>query len=495
MRYYSRRKFVKQTVTAAVTASLASQFVSPEPLTAQIGTTIEPVPPMDDPRLKSLVARALDSAKSLGARYADVRLTHTRLRDYYSGLNVKDTESITVGVRALVNGYWGFASGPVWTPDEMARLGREAVSQAKVNSVGKERDTFLVPVPVVTDKHWETPIKIDPFTIHPSQVSDMMSGISQYAGRRPNGKGSNLSASFWLQDKAFGSTEGSYFTQRLYRSGGGGSVNFEDTVIRQKGSGAFTSLSPAGVGYELFDEAALRDEIDEILERIRADLLLPAKMIDVGRYDVLMSTSGMSGLVSSSIGAAAQLDRALGYEANAGGTSYLNDPATMLGKYVVGSPLIHVIGDRTSLGGAATVAWDDEGVTPNAFPIVSNGVLVNYQTTREAAAWLREVSGAANLSTESIGCARVPSAMDAPLAHTVNLSMASSKGSADNVTLRTNMKKGIEITTADVSTDFQQLNGYVSTNHGTVYEIMNGKRVARLMNVAIIYRAPELWKS
>jgi len=81
---------------------------------------------------------ALDTARSAGASYADVRLSHTRERRT-SMADTGDDESMEVGVRALVDGYWGFASGAVWSPDEMARLGREAVHQAKVNALGKPR--------------------------------------------------------------------------------------------------------------------------------------------------------------------------------------------------------------------------------------------------------------------------------------------------------------------------------------------------------------------
>ncbi len=494
MRFQSRRSFVKTSVAVATGVSLASQFVPMNPLLAAVGPVAEPIPPMDDPRLKSLITRALDAAKSSGAGYADVRLTHTISRSYVNnGRNVRDAESITVGVRALTNGYWGFASGPAWTPDEMVRLGKEATLQAKVNSLGKERETLLAKAPVVADKHWTTPVKIDPFTVPPSQVYDMMAGIAEYANRRPDCAGAGLGALFWLQDKAFGSTEGSYCTQRLYRSSGSGQVTFNDTPQRRIGL-PFESLSQAGIGYELFDEAALREEVDQLLDRARAEAKLPMKPVDVGRYDVLMAGAVMSSIVSASIGAATQLDRALGYEANAGGTSYLNDPSAMLGQYTIGNAMLNVVGDRTSPGGVATVAWDDEGVAPKAFPIVSNGVFVNYQTTREAAAWLRDASGAENPAAESFGCLQAPSAMDAPLAHTVNLSIPPASGAVDNTTLRANMKKGIEITNANIDTDFQQLNGYLRAA-GVAFEINNGKRIARITGLGVLYKAPELWKS
>ena len=88
--------------------------------------------------------RAIDSARTAGAFYADVRLTHARFRSFGWGGGVGDDESMTVGVRALVDGYWGFASGPALTPDELARLANEAVFQAKTNALGGRRTVILL---------------------------------------------------------------------------------------------------------------------------------------------------------------------------------------------------------------------------------------------------------------------------------------------------------------------------------------------------------------
>ena len=118
----SRRDLLKAGASAAALSGLASL---PRPLLAQLGGAAEPVPPIQDPRLKALAARAIDAARAAGAAYADVRLTHTRTRGFRGSPQPPgDSESIVVGARALVDGYWGFASGPVWSPDEMARLGR-----------------------------------------------------------------------------------------------------------------------------------------------------------------------------------------------------------------------------------------------------------------------------------------------------------------------------------------------------------------------------------
>ncbi|MEP6754580.1 MAG: hypothetical protein ABJA67_03680, partial [Chthonomonadales bacterium] len=71
---------------------------------------------------------------------------------------------------------------------------------------------------------------------------------------------------------------------------------------------------------------------------------LPIKPIDIGRFDVVFDWETMGSFVLNSWGNATQLDRAMGYEANAQGTSYLGpDPTEFLGTSVA-APQITVTG-------------------------------------------------------------------------------------------------------------------------------------------------------
>src|SRR4051812_3414739 len=205
----NRRTFIKTGVAVAAVAAV------PRPLFAQLGGRPEAVPPIEDPRLASLAARALDSARSAGAAYADVRLSHTRTRRFFQ-LFTYDDEDMEVGVRALVDGYWGFASGPVWSPDEMARLGHEAVHQAKTNALGNTRAVNLAPAPVVRDESWSTPVAIDPFVMSPFEINDYLRGLGIFTANVRRGATLSVAeAAFTKQEKSFASSDGSYFTQRL----------------------------------------------------------------------------------------------------------------------------------------------------------------------------------------------------------------------------------------------------------------------------------------
>jgi TldD protein len=481
----SRRTFVKAGMTMTAVATL------PRPLLVRLHAAPEPPPPIHDPRLKELVARALDAARTAGAAYADARLTHDRFRGITAKHAVVDAEELTVGVRALVHGYWGFASGPVWSPDEMARLGREAVAQAKTNALGKTRVVELAPTPVVPDGHWEMPVKIDPFTVPPLEIADFLASLNIFVRRTPDVFVPANRCDLFTQERAFGSTEGSYCTQRVYRTTGEFAIGVQRPDGR-KGAGALDTLSPAGVGWELYHDQPLRESIHRLIEEVKSDMALPVKPVDVGRYDVVLDAMGVANVIDQTLGYATELDRALGYEANAGGTSYVNDPLTMLGTYQAGVPLLNVNAERSVAGGCATVKWDDEGVAPEDFPLVKDGVLVDFQTTREGAGWLKGWYAAHGRPFRSHGCAAAPTGGLAPMSHLPNLAMVPGLEALDFDALVAGLGDGIAVKGFSAGMDFQHLNGI---GGGRTYEVKRGKRTAVIAGAGLLFRAPELWKS
>ena len=480
----SRRDLLKASASAAALATL------PRPLLAQLGSVPEVVPPIEDPRLRTLALRGIEAARAAGAAYADVRLSHTRTRSVGSQMSsIGDGESMVVGVRALVNGYWGFAASPVWSPLEMARLGREAVYQARTNTLGALRIVELAPVPVVADGHWVMPVEIDPFETSPFEIVDYLRSLIYFVGRFPDFAGGG-SCVFHMQEKAFASSEGSYCTQRLYRSEG--SLQIKLARKRINIGGALNRLTPAGVGWELYKRQPLRDYIEQLMEEMEEDATLPVKPVEVGRYDTTCDAWSVATLVDETLGRPTQLDTALGYEANAGGTSYLKEPLAMLGTYQMGAPAITVTANRSERGGAGTTKWDDEGVSPDEFTLVKDGVLVDFQTTRESARWIEEYYTRRTRPLRSHGCASAPSALEVPLTHIPNLALAPGRKALDFDAAVAKMKKGIAVREMSLDMDFQNVSGLGT---GRVYEVKDGKRVARLNGAGFLFRSTDLWKS
>src|ERR1041385_2328644 len=163
----------------------------------------------------------------------------------------------------------------------------------------------------------------------------------------------------------------------------------------------------------------------------------------------------------------------------------------MAGTYQAGAQHLTLTANRSEQGGCATVQWDDDGVAPDGFPLVSDGLLVDFQTTREAAGWLKPYYAKAGRPFRSHGCAAAPEAVDAPLLHTPNLVLQPGREAQDFDALVAGLSKGIAIKGALLLMDFQAGTGM---GIGATYEVKGGKRVAIIGGAGFLFRASELWK-
>jgi len=441
-----------------------------------------------EPNLHALAARAAEAARSAGATYADARLTLTRRQEP----RWSESEERGFGVRVLVNGYWGFLSSAMWTPDEAVRLARGAVAQAAAHSGGQTRPVELGTLPIVRGGDWVMPVKYDPFDIPVEEKLDIMAAFTDIAQTARVGINAQSEMRFVRQYKVFASSEGSSWTQTTYRTSAQFAVYYRDEYhagLPAAGAGA-DFLSAAGRGWEYITESGLAAAIPQLIED--AEQARHRVPVDIGRHDMVLSAEAMATLVDQTLGAATELDRALGYEANATGTSYLDRPETMLGTQVVASPQVQITANRSLPGGVATVQWDDEGVVPEPFTLVSKGLLVDYQTTREQAAWLAPYYQRAGLPVRSHGCAAASTALDLTMQQAPNLALMPGSGTATFESLVAGVEKGIALLDLSVSMDQQQLNGIGS---GTMREIVHGKLGRFINGGALVFRAPELWKS
>ncbi len=492
MSNYTRRTLLKHGTALAALGSIGtvvSPFNERGRLQAQ-GSKEPSISLIDDPQAKQLSDAALNAATQAGAQFADVRLTHTFMRNF-NQTAVGNTEAMTFGARALVEGFWGFASSPIWTPDEAARLARAAVENAKANTIGKPRAIELAPVPPIENGRWVTPIIDDPFLMSESEIIDYFDGLRRFIEKLPRVRYGSSGGTFLKQDKVFASTANQFVSQRIYQSWGSAGFMISGTSGRYKQIG-LSSLAPAGLGFEHLRNKDIRRQVVELHEEISKDLELPLKPVDVGRYAMVFDAATVARLIQSTIGQATELDRALGDEANADGTSYISDPAAMLDSLKIGSPLLTVTADRNQVGGAATVRWDDEGVESQEFTLVKNGMLKEMQTNREGAGWLKDEYTKRNMQLTSRGCAFTPDAIYAPMTRCANLQMQPADNDATFDSLVEGIGHGIAVKRGGAGLDFQLMTGY---GGGDAYEVKDGKRVAELSDAAFLFRTAELWSA
>ena len=195
--------------------------------------------------------------------------------------------------------------------------------------------------------------------------------------------------------------------------------------------------------------------------------------------------------IHESIGHPTELDRALGYEANYAGTSFLAPPSEVLNTFRYGPEFMHVEGERTSPGGMASIGWDDEGVPAQSWPMIENGLFVDYQTTRDQVDWISEYTG----RTRSHGCSYASGWDEIQFQRMPNMNLLPNREEdLSEQDVLAAVDRGIYIEGRNsYSIDQQRYNFQFSGQ--VAWEVRGGKKVRMLRDVAYQARTPDFWNS
>jgi len=440
---------------------------------------------------QALAMAAIDAARTSGAVYADVQLRISEF-EFWLGVSPSVVFGAAAGVRALVNGYWGFAAfDGMPSVDDMARIGKESVKQAATGARGAPRTVELAPTPVVHDGDWTAPIDVDPFTVSLDEKADWFTDLIDYTNMQTLGIGADGAMNFLREDRTYASTDGSYLTQRLYTTTSSLTVAAEPHYSTEAEGRMPLQVGPAQGGWECLKQYPYRDEIPAIIEH--AQRARVSKAADVGRWDVVFDAEAMAGILNATIAPATQLDRAVGYRANGEGTSYLNQPLEMLGTLRVAAPSVNIRAAGSMRGGAATVQWDNEGVAPTDAHLVTNGMLTDFQTTRESATWIAEYTAKTGKPVQSNGGAACNAATMPSTTGMANMILEPGHTSETFESLVRGTKKGLAVIGGRIEADQQCLNG--AGQGQIVYEIVDGKLTTAIRGMSYLFRAPEFWKN
>src|SRR6185436_15609827 len=153
-----------------------------------------------------------------------------------------------------------------------------------------------------------------------------------------------------------------------------------------------TDVAPRGLGYEHVRDARLPENAGRWAEEAVAKL--SARPVQPGRYDLVLLPTHLWLIIHESIAHPTELDRIMGFEANYAGTSFVSPITDYLGKFRYGPDFMNIQGERSTPGGLSSAGYDDEGVRPDEFLIIKNGIVNDLQTTREQAPWLADCTAA-----------------------------------------------------------------------------------------------------
>lgn len=475
-----RRDFIKITGLSALSAYACSNGATTNKTTLPAGGK----PRFSDPKLKTLADIGLQAARDAGATYADIRIADYRRQNIRTReqrvLGINDSEDRGFGIRVIASGTWGFAASSRIDEQEIVRVARQAVSMAKINSKLQREPVQLAPVGAYEDV-WNTPVERDPFTVSLKDKVDLLLEINAKALAVQGVTFCSSRMAFVREHKFFASTEGSYIEQTLHRN----NPEFRVTSVDRK-RGSFKSRnsysSPMGLGYEYIERYPWLEDVQQAGRDAVAKHT--AKSVEPGKYDLVLHPSHLWLTIHESIGHPTELDRAMGMEANYAGTSFLT--LDKMGTFKIGSDIVNFNGEKTHPGALATSGYDDDGVKTTEWPMVKDGVFVDYQTTRDQAHLIgRKHSHGTSYGQNwrDVAFQRMPN---------INLVPGKKKMSLDDLIASTD--RGILIKgRGSYSIDHQRYNFQFGGQ--TYWEIRGGKVVGMLEHVAYQAKTPDFWNA
>ena len=469
---FSRRDFIKTTGLVCSAAAIPSWVIEAEAAEAAAVNK------------NDVASAALVRAKALGATYADIRINRYRNESIFTReqqvQNVSRSQDFGCGVRVLIKGAWGFAASHIVTPESATRLTDQAADIALANSRYQRKPIKMAPTERVVAT-WKSSFVLDPFNVPADRKIEFLLKVNEAALKAKGASFVTSGLSLQNEHKFYASLEGSRIEQYIIRT-----MPFFSVTAVNRAAGDFQSRSnltgPKCIGYEYVDRYPWLKEAEQAgLEAVEK---LGAKPVTPGKYDLVIHPSNLWLTIHESVGHSTELDRALLWEADYAGTSFLTPDK--IGKLKFGSTLCNFVADRTQAEGMATVGYDDEGVPGQEWYLVKDGIFIDWQTTRD----LAPVIG----RNKSNGCLHADSWGSVPFPRMPNVSLrpSSDKISLDN--LVADVKDGIVIRgNGSWSIDQQRYNFQFGGQ--TFFEIKNGKVGEMLRDVAYQSRTTDFWNA
>jgi TldD protein len=429
---------------------------------------------------EELAELALARVRASGAEYGDVRVQASDQQRVVGQdrrvAAVHDLQDSGFGVRVLYQGAWGFAASAVRSAEEAPRIADLAIRIAK-GTAGLTADPVrLTPEPVHRDQV-RTAFRLDPFSVPLEDKTRLVLGVMEQVHAQAEIVRSR--AELWARRdrKLFISTEGSHLEFDLLAVQG----EIAATALRDGRFATRTYCTPhLRTGYELILDADFLGEAPRVaaqaVEKVRAPV------VEAGRYDLVLDPEHLSLTMHESCGHPSELDRALGYEADYAGTSFLTPEK--LGHFRYGSRHVNLVADNTEPETLAATGYDDDGVACQRWDVIREGIFVGYCTNREVAPRIGQA--------RSRGSNRADGWGSIPIVRIANIGLEPGRAHLDD--LIADVKRGIYIEGHD-SFSIDQRRYNFQFGGDAFWLIENGRRTHMLRDVIYHGITPEFWGS
>jgi TldD protein len=432
-----------------------------------------------------LAGLALEAARGAGAGYADARF----VEELSEAVTIQDERvehlesdrTRGIGVRVLVDGCWGFAASARLDEASVAATGKLAVEIATASARLQRQRVRLAEVePVVAT--WATPVQIDPFELPLDTKLELLMAASAAQRTVPGLAHAQASLDLWRRRTVLHTSEGTRLDQTVTQTGAGieAIATGDGDLQRRTWPNSFRGHFEAG-GWEVAVATGLAANAPRVAEE--AVGLLRAPELPERTTTVILDGQQLALQVHESVGHALELDRIFGMEAGYAGTSFVS--AEDRGRLHYGSDRMSVTVDSTTPAGLGTFGYDDEGVPAQRTPLVVDGVLQGFLTSRETAAELGQASN---------GTMRADGWASLPLIRMTNVHLEPDPGGGTLDELIADTDDGLLMATnRSWSIDDKRVNFQFATE--VAYEIRGGKLGRMYKNPTYDGRTTQFWSS
>ncbi|HYA32415.1 MAG TPA: TldD/PmbA family protein [Candidatus Bathyarchaeia archaeon] len=311
------------------------------------------------------IEESLSTARASGAQFVDIRLessdgTSISAKDGIT--KVTTSNELGAGIRAFLEGAWGFAYTTKIDRDGLIDCSERAVSLAK--AVHDRAEKFSIEVPTFDDIVETTVLRV------PTQVpvaEKLTYVLRQEQDAKETDKrvsSTEIGYSDIVLHKIIANSEGTYVDQTAIRSIARAMIFAKEGALRQSGYKAKGDSR----GFELFLDNA---DIGRTAAT-QAVSLLDAKPAPPGKFDAILDPSLAGVFAHEAFGHASEADAIIS------GTSILAGKL----QQEIGAAAVTIV-DDPSLQSYGYMAYDDEGIRTRRKVLLERGFLQTYLTDIE----------------------------------------------------------------------------------------------------------------
>ncbi len=432
--------------------------------------------------MKLLVHDIIQKLQLPEITFADVRLTSSDNQViFFEKGELKHVstsrDSISIGVRVLIQGCWGFAGTRMLDKSSIHKMIQTAIINAKHSSkFRKDRITWKPQAPQI-NSYFYVPME-DPFLMDEQEKIEYIGNIAKMLVGKPQIVYSHAYTEFSRQYKVYANTEGTLVDTLVY-----------DTlpsiyVLAAEGPHVYSRTYPGHMngrrgGFEVLRNFKFEANAPKIIEEAIA--LTKAPTIEEERADIIIGSGHLALQLHESVGHATEADRIFGMEISYAGKTFIKP--SMLGNFMYGSDIVTIFSDSLDPNGMGFHLVDDDGTPAKKVDIVKNGILVNQQTSRELAPLLGLEPSSNMLATAGDNI---------PLIRMTNFCLAPGSGSLQDM-IKSTEKGYLLDNTKTWSIDDNRYNFQFTTEIG--WKIRDGKITGIVKEPTYYGITPEFWGS